>query len=127
MAVFVSRLTLSQGTAVVMQGRYLEHQALKALGSRERITMVTAFRPKSPFMKDESILTGVRGISVLSDLYNQYTQYRLEILEERIRARLKQERRRELAKRRFDTADVRNWLTEQKDFIESMLEELYEV
>lgn len=89
--------------------------------------MVTAFRPKSPFMKDESILTGVRGISVLSDLYNQYTQYRLEILEERIRARLKQERRRELAKRRFDTADVRNWLTEQKDFIESMLEELYEV
>lgn len=110
-----------------MQGRYIEHQALKAFGCRERITMVTSFRPKSPTVKDESILTGVRGISVLSDLYNQYTQYRLEILEERIRERLKQERRRELAKSDFDIADVRNWLTEQKCFVESMLEELYEV
>lgn len=112
---------------MVLQGRYIEHQALKALGGRERISMVTSFRPKSPFIKDETVLTGVRGISILSDIYNQYTQYRLEILEERIRDRLKKERRRELAKRRFDTADVRNWLMEQKGFIESMLEELYEV
>ncbi|KAF7595572.1 hypothetical protein BBP40_005607 [Aspergillus hancockii] len=116
----------SMGTAVVMQGRYIEHQALKALRGRERITMVTAFRPKSPFIKDETSLVGVRGISILSDLYNQYTQYRLEILEERIRFRLKQERQRELAKRRFDTQDVRSWLIEQKEFIESMLEEIYE-
>ena len=78
-------------------------------------------------MKDESVLTGVRGISVLSDLYNQYTQYRLEILEERVRARLKQERQREVAKRRFDTPDIRRWLTDQKEFIEAMLDELYEV
>ncbi|KAI9034867.1 uncharacterized protein KD926_005177 [Aspergillus affinis] len=116
-----------QGTAVVMQGRYIEHQALQALGGRERISMVTAFRPKSPFVKDESILTGVRGISVLPDLYSQYTEYRLEILEERIRARLETERQREVAKRRFDTSDARSWLIEQKEFIEAMLTELYEV
>ncbi|PLB53591.1 hypothetical protein P170DRAFT_451649 [Aspergillus steynii IBT 23096] len=116
----------AMGTAVVMQGRYIEHQALKALGGRERISMVTAFRPKSPFVKDESILTGVRGISVLSDLYSQYTEYRLDILEERVRARQKFERQRQVAKRQFDTADMRDWLTEQKEFIEAMLTELHE-
>ncbi|KZL79494.1 hypothetical protein CI238_05854, partial [Colletotrichum incanum] len=36
------------GTAVVMQGRYIEHQALKAFGDRKRISMVTSFRAKSP-------------------------------------------------------------------------------
>ena len=110
-----------------MQGRYIEHQALKALGGRERISMVTAFRPKSPFAKDESTLTGVRGISAIPELYSQYTEYRLEILEERIGARLRSERQREFAKREFDTADTRDWLIKQKEFIETMLTELYEV
>ncbi|KAH6886372.1 hypothetical protein B0T10DRAFT_407865 [Thelonectria olida] len=116
----------AMGTAVVLQGRYIEHQALKAVGGRERISMVTCFRPKSPLVKDETVLVGVRGISNLSELYTQYTQYRLEILEERIRAKLKAEAKREVAKRPFDTAEVRGFLTEQKQFIESMLEELLE-
>lgn len=112
---------------MVLQGRYIEHQALKALGGRERITMVTSFRAKSPFIKDETVLTGVRPISILSDLYNQYTQYRLEILEDRIRDRLKRERQRELAKRPFDIVDVRKWLMEQRGFIDSMLQEIHDV
>jgi hypothetical protein len=110
-----------------MQGRYIEHQALKALGGRERISMVTCFRPKSPLVKDETVLVGVRGISDLSQLYTQYTEYRLEILEERIRHRLKQEREREIAKRPFDVPDVKRFLMEQKLFIESMLAEIQEV
>lgn len=110
-----------------MQGRYIEHQALKALGGRERISMVTSFRPKSPFIKDETVLTGVRGISNLSDIYTQYTTYRLEILEERLRARLKAERKREAAKREFNILDVRAFLNEQKQFLEAMLVELVEV
>lgn len=57
--------------------------------------MVTCFRPKSPLMRDETVLTGVRGISHRSELYTQYMEYRLEILEERIRAKLKDERARE--------------------------------
>ncbi|CEL02155.1 hypothetical protein ASPCAL03327 [Aspergillus calidoustus] len=117
----------AMGTAVVMQGRYIEHQALKALGGRERISMVTCFRPKSPLVKDETVLVGVRGISDLSQLYTQYTEYRLEILEERIRHRLKQEREREIAKRPFDVPDVKRFLMEQKLFIESMLAEIQEV
>lgn len=110
-----------------MQGRYIYHQALKAFGGRERIAMVTALRPKSPFVRDETLLTGVRGISNLAELYPQYTEYRLEILEERFRAKLKQERRREIARAPYNLGDIRSFLTEQKEFLESMLEELYDV
>ncbi|CAG9953048.1 unnamed protein product [Clonostachys rosea f. rosea IK726] len=114
----------AMGTAVVLQGRYIEHQALKALGGRERISMVTCFRPKSPHVRDETVLTGVRGISHKSEMYTQYTEYRLEILEERIRAKQKSERTRVAARRPFDTEEIRQWLNEQKAFIESTLEEM---
>ena len=107
-----------------MQSRYIEHQALKALGDCECISMVTAFRPKSPFVKDEIIVTGVRGTSDLSELYSQYTMYRLEVLEERIRAKMKKERKGGEAKRSFDVDDTRRFLIEQKEFLESMLEEI---
>ncbi|OTB00945.1 hypothetical protein M426DRAFT_14922 [Hypoxylon sp. CI-4A] len=117
----------AMGTAVVMQGRYIYHQALKAFGGRERIAMVTSFRPKSPFVRDETILTGVRGISNLNELYPQYTEYRLEILEERFRAKLKEERRRQVMHHPFNLTDIRAFLTEQKEYLESMLEELYAV
>ncbi|CAM1501473.1 Fc.00g034570.m01.CDS01 [Cosmosporella sp. VM-42] len=116
----------AMGTAVVMQGRYIEHQALKALGGRERISMVTSFRPKSALVKDETVLTGVRGISTLPELYSQYTQYRLEVLEERMRAASKMVRDRERSKRPFDTIGMRNFLNEQKQFMEAMLIELVE-
>lgn len=109
-----------------MQGRYIEHQALKAYGGRERISMVTSFRPKSPLVRDESVLTGVRPISNLSELYSQYTRYRLEVIEERVRDRLKKEQYREFAQRPFDIKDVKTFLTEQKEYIESMIEEIVE-
>jgi hypothetical protein len=107
-----------------MQGRYIEHQALKAMGGRERISMVTCFRPKCPNVPDETILTGVRGISHKSDLYTQYTEYRLEILEERIRMAMKRERLREQAKKPYDNRAMKKWLVEQKEFIESMITEI---
>ncbi|KAJ4309919.1 hypothetical protein N0V84_011243 [Fusarium piperis] len=115
-----------QGTAIVMQGRYIEHQALKAFGVRERIAMVTSFRAKNPLAKDETVLTGVRGISDLSALYHQYTEYRLEILEERIHHFQKQERNREIAKRPYNILEARKWIREQKEFLEDMLEEIYD-
>jgi hypothetical protein len=69
----------------------------------------------------------VRGISNISELYTQYTQYRLEVLEERIRHQLKQEREREIAKRPFNIPEIKRFLTNQKLFIESMLTEIQEV
>jgi hypothetical protein len=79
----------SQGCAVVMQGRYIEHQALQAFGGQERITMVTSFRPRSPRIRDDTVLTTVRPISNLSDLYGQTVEYQLENAETRIRHMLR--------------------------------------
>jgi hypothetical protein len=61
-----------------MQGRYIEHQALKALGCRERTSSVTWLRDKSTLVKDETVLIGIRGISNSPVLYTQYIKYRLE-------------------------------------------------
>jgi hypothetical protein len=72
-----------------MQGRYIEHQALAAFGGQERITMVTSFRPRSPRIRDDTVLTTVRPISNLSDLYGQTVEYQLENAEARIRNMLK--------------------------------------
>jgi hypothetical protein len=107
-----------------MQGRYIEHQALKAVGGRERIAMVTAFRPKSPHVKDETILVGSRPISNLDELYTQFTQYRLEVVEERIRDILKKERRREIEDVPFDVAGMKQFLTDQRDYLDSMIQEI---
>jgi hypothetical protein len=116
---------IRQGTAVVLQGRYIEHQALKAWGGRERISMVTSFRPKSPFCKDETTLAGLRGITDLGLLYHQYAEYRLQVLEARFRTQ-----RDTLLKsfnnqtRAFDLEGTRSFLEEQKQYLEGMLKEL---
>lgn len=115
-----------QGTCVIMQGRYILHQALKAFGGRERISMVTAFRPKSPFLRDESILTGSRVISNINELYPQYIEYRLGNLEERFRRALQQEKRRQVERKKFDIAAMRAFLSEQIEYIETCLAEVYE-
>ncbi|KAL3490256.1 hypothetical protein BJX62DRAFT_252073 [Aspergillus germanicus] len=114
----------AQGYAVVMQGRYLEHQALKALGGRERISMVTPFRPRDVNVRDEVILVGTRGISDLEEMYPNYFAYRMEVLEERVRGVLRAERERERSGRRFDVEKMRGWIEEQREFLDSMLREM---
>lgn len=79
----------TQGCAVVLQGRYIDHQALCAFGGQERITMVTSFRPRSARVRDDTVLNTVRPISNLSDLYGQTVEYNLENAESRIRHMLK--------------------------------------
>ncbi|RMZ92677.1 hypothetical protein DV736_g98, partial [Chaetothyriales sp. CBS 134916] len=113
-----------KGHAVVLQGRYIEHQAMKVIGVRERISMVTSFRPKSVFAKDDTVLTTVRPVSDLDELYYQYTEYRLEMLEERIRAHLKEIRDRKRARRGFNTASTKGFIAEQQSFLASMMKEL---
>jgi hypothetical protein len=107
-----------------MQGRYIEHQAMRVLGGKERITMVTSFRPKSAFAKDDTVLTTVRSISNLAELYAQYTEYRFEMLEERFRAQLKELRDRKRARRGFNTAAAKGFIQEQRDFLDVMLREM---
>ena len=109
-----------------MQGRYIPHRGLKALGGRERISMVTSFRPRDPLAMDTTVLTNVRGISDVSTLYFQYAEYRMQNLEERVRAQIRTLRSRKDAKRKFDTAQARRWLVEQREYLDAMLEELKE-
>ena len=54
--------------------------------------MVTSFRPRCPTMRDDTVLTTVRPISNLSDLYGQTMEYQLENAESRIREMLKKVR-----------------------------------
>ncbi|KAI1335585.1 hypothetical protein F5Y15DRAFT_241176 [Xylariaceae sp. FL0016] len=112
------------GCAVVLQGRYIEHQALRALGAAERISMVTSFRPRCPTVRDDTVLTTVRPISNLAELYNQFTEYRLEMLEERIRLQLKELRESNSAGRRVATKKLKAFLEEQERFLSHMNKEL---
>ncbi|KAI0175848.1 hypothetical protein GGR52DRAFT_570829 [Hypoxylon sp. FL1284] len=112
------------GCAVVLQGRYIEHQALRALGTAERISMVTSFRPRCPKMRDDTVLTTVRPISNLAELYNQFSEYRLEILEERIRQQLKELRETNAAGRKVATRKIKAFLQEQEKFLAHMNREM---
>lgn len=112
------------GHAIILQGRYIEHQALKAFGGSERITMVTSFRPKSPFVRNDTVLTTVRPVSDLSELYGGYTEAQLEILEERIRAQRLALKARKVSGKRFDTVKVKEALREVRDIINATLTQL---
>lgn len=111
---------------MILQGRHIEHQALRAFGTTERITMVTSFRPRDPTMRDDTVLTTVRAISNLSQLYFQFSEYRLEMLQERIRLRLEKMLETKLAGKKFDTAAFKKFLKEQEDFLAHMNKEIVE-
>ncbi|CAJ2501263.1 Uu.00g041160.m01.CDS01 [Anthostomella pinea] len=112
------------GCAVILQGRYIEHQALRALGAAERISMVTSFRPRCPSVRDDTVLTTVRPISIVSELYNQFAEYRLEILEERVRQQLRELRDAHAAGRRVATKKLKAFLDEQERFLAHMNREM---
>ena len=110
----------------MLQGRYIEHQALRALGATERITMVTSFRPRCPTIRDDTVLTTVRAVSNLEELYFQFGEYRLEILEERIRQQLKTMRDHKRALKKLDTRKLKKFLNEQEHFLSHMNKEIVE-
>jgi hypothetical protein len=107
----------TEGCAIILQGRYITHQALRALGAKERITAVTSFRPRSPFVKDDSVLRTVRPVSNLSELYADFAEYRLEIMEQRIRHAREEMRAHRQAGRRFDTSGHKAFLQVSAAFL----------
>lgn len=109
-----------------MQGRYITHQALRALGTKERITSVTSFRPKSAHLADDTVLTTVRPISDLSELYYDFGEYRLEIMEERIRSKLHELKANRRAGKRIQTADFKKFLEQQTAFLKHTNGEIVE-
>ena len=86
--------------------------------------MVTSFRPKSHTFRDDTVLTTVRPISDLSELYYQFSEYRLEILEERIRNQLKTMRDAERSGRKTSTKALKAFLYDQEMFLAHMSKEM---
>lgn len=108
----------TQGNAVILQGRYITHQALRALGATERITAVTSWRPRSAFVKDDSTLGTVRPVSNLSELYYDFAEYRLDMMEQRIRREREQMRNRRQTGRKFATTAHKGFLSESTAFMQ---------
>lgn len=108
---------------MILQGRYIQHAALKAFG-KERISMITPFRPKSPFVRDELVLTGSRAISDQSALLYGYCTYRAEILEARFREHARRLREAEESGVRFDVENTRRFVEEQMTMLKATLKEL---
>lgn len=107
-----------------MQGRYITHQALRALGTQERITLVTSFRAKSPLLADDSNLRTVRGISDISEIYYQFAKYRMEILEARFRDQLKRLNDAHAAGKKTNTKGLKKFFEEQERFLQHMNSEM---
>lgn len=86
--------------------------------------MVTSFRPRSSAIKDDTVLTTVRPISDLSELYRQFTEYRFEMLQDRFRDMNRLARDRHRARRPFDTRGVKRFIREQIEFLQHMEREI---
>lgn len=70
------------------------------------------------------MLTTVRPISNLSELYYQFSEYRLGILEERIRSQLKTLRENESRGKKLNTKALKSFLREQEMFLAHMNKEM---
>jgi hypothetical protein len=100
----------TEGSAVILQGRHVTHQALRPAGAQERITAVTSWRPRSPFVQDESVLTTVRPVSDLNELYFEFVAYRLDMMEQLIKQFQTSTRAHRRMGEKFDTACAKHFL-----------------
>ncbi|KAF2653431.1 hypothetical protein K491DRAFT_633813 [Lophiostoma macrostomum CBS 122681] len=105
------------GCGVVLQGRCITHQALAAVGGTERITMITAFRPRDPLVMHDTVLTTIRPITNHSELYFQWTEYRVEVLQERLRMMVKMMEQQHRAGRKTDKARIKEFLRQQEEWL----------
>lgn len=86
-------------------------------------SMVTSFQPKLSLVRAETVLTRVRPVSNVAELYTRFTEYRMEALEERLRDRLGKKRHRQLVKRPFDIVGVKTFLMEQRVYLKVTIAE----
>ncbi|KAF2097587.1 hypothetical protein NA57DRAFT_58163 [Rhizodiscina lignyota] len=126
------------GAACILQGRYIEHTAAPVDNMPERITIVTSFRPKDPTLLDETTNMNIRNKSHLTELYYQWTTYRLDVLAARAQIAADELRKRyeENVKNtdngkkglcRVETvnvAEVEKWANEQIEYIQKTMYEM---
>ncbi|KAI5480310.1 hypothetical protein MNV49_001269 [Pseudohyphozyma bogoriensis] len=120
----------SYGTAVAMQGRYVNHTALEAFSAGERITMVCSFRPKDPLLEDSTDIRKLHSITKANRMNGQVASYRMEIMAKRFAA-CAAEIQNKMAALPLDNdldgeggeevvkaAEFSSWLKSQVDFLE---------
>jgi hypothetical protein len=101
----------------MLQGRYINHQALAAIGGTERISMITAFRAKNAFLPDNADICRIREITKHSELYYQWTKYRVGIVQERLKGMLELLEEEHKKGKETDAARVKAFLKEQEVFL----------
>jgi len=122
----------------VLQGRYVEHMGIPASGSGERIVSVTSFRPKDPILPDSSVLDQIRKHSIHTEIYKQYTIYRLKVLEARTQAKIREleekyaENTRDGSswrcfKETVNPKDLDTWVREQGDYLRITVEQVSKI
>lgn len=77
-------------------------------------------------MADDTVLRTVRPISDLSELYYEFGEYRLEILEERIRSKLYELRTSRRAGKKIETTNFKIFLDQQVSFLSHTNNEIVE-
>jgi hypothetical protein len=75
-------------------------------------------------MPDSSVLTTIRPISDLSELYYQWTKYRVEVLLERLRKTQEVLDHRHGANKPTDIAYVKNFLQQQEKWLSATNREI---
>lgn len=79
--------------------------------------MITAFRPRDPMVRDTSVLTSIRPISEYSELYFQWSKYRLGVLQGRLRVMLQDLEETHQANRQTDVKKMKQFLQQQEEWI----------
>jgi hypothetical protein len=87
------------------------------VGGTERITMITAFKPRDPLVMDDSVLTTIRPITDHSELYFQWTEYRIEVLQERLRIMMKMMEQQHRSGKKTDKDRIKAFLRQQEELL----------
>lgn len=87
--------------------------------------MVTSFRPRSPMVRDDTVLNTVRPVSHLPDLYGQVVEYQLENMEIRLRQYLKNVRE-SMKADKFDVKAFKKWAAFEKGALDHIEKEIVE-
>ena len=105
----------------------------------ERVTIVTSFRPRDPNLLDESTNMNIRNKSHLTELYYEWSTYRLDVLsqraqiaadtlrkryEENVKASDKDGRGGLCRVETVNVAEVEKWMEEQIAYMQQTLHEM---
>ena len=126
------------GWGAILQGRYITHMGIPASGGgagHERIVCVTSFRPRDPALPDSSSLDQIRKHSHHTEIYYQYTLYRVEVLQARARAMAEALRARYAENTRdggagccfketVDKRELERWAREQMEYLQTTYEQV---